>query len=94
MEHFIVAGGGLDNETLAQDDIEVLDWIENTHWRKVSTKLPEPMWGFTPIVYDDHLLIVGYGIANMKGISGAYKIPVADITASAGDQQYYSDNRV
>ena len=88
LEHVIVAGGGLDDKT--HDDIEVLNWIENSHWRKVSIKLPVPMWAFTPIVSDDHLLIVGYYGADMKGYKSAYKIPVANITAS-GDQQHNSD---
>ena len=35
LEHVIVAGGGLDNDT-DHDDIEVLNWIENSHWRKVA----------------------------------------------------------
>ena len=89
LEHVIVAGGGLDDNTLAQDDIEVLNWTENSHWRKVSTKLPVPMYGFTPIVSDDHLLIVGYVGAGRKGCSSAYKIPVATIIASC-DQQHNS----
>ena len=29
LEHVIVAGGARDDHTLAQDDIEVLNWIEN-----------------------------------------------------------------
>ena len=94
LEHVIVAGGtrptSEDDDTgVIQDDIEVLNWIENSHWKKVSIKLPVPMWGFTPIVSDDHLLIVGYYGADMKGYS-AYKIPVANITAS-DDQQRNSD---
>ena len=92
LEQVIVAGGARrktkdDDALVAQDDIEVLNWIENSHWRKVSIKLPVPMYGFTPIVSDDHLLIVGYGSTDMKGYSNAYKIPVANITAS-GDQQH------
>ena len=87
LEHVIVAGGGLDDHTLAQDDIEVLNWIENSHWRKVSIKLPVPMWSFTPIVSDDHLLIVSYSGIDKKCYNGACKIPVADIIAS-GDQQH------
>ena len=39
LEHVIVAGGGLDEDT-DHDDIEVLNWIENLLWRKVSIKLP------------------------------------------------------
>ena len=88
LEHAIVAGGRLDDTT--HDDIEVLNWIENSCWRKVSIKLPVPMWAFTPIVSDDHLLIMGYYGADMKCYNGAYKISVANITAS-GDQQYNSN---
>ena len=95
LEHVIVAGGGRstsedDDTPIVQDDIEVLNWIENSHWRKVSIKLPVPMYGFRPIVSDDHLLIVCYSDAGLKGYNGAYKIPVANITAS-GDKQYNSD---
>ena len=92
LEHVIVAGGGLDDNSLAQDDIEVLNWTEDSYWRKVSIKLPVPMFSFTPIVYDDHLLIVGYGDAALKLNNSAYKIPVATITASC-DQQHNSDTR-
>ena len=81
LEHVIVAGGGLDDNTFAQDDIEVLNWIENSHWRKVSIKLPVPMHGFTPTISSDHLLIVGYSGTDTV-YKGAYKIPAANITAS------------
>ena len=94
-EHVIVAGGVRiasedDDTAVVQDNIEVLNWIENSHWRKVSIKLPKPMWGFTPIVSDDHLLIVGYYGADMYPYKSAYKIPVTTITAS-GDHQHNSD---
>ena len=56
LEHVIVAGGGLDDAT-DHDDIEVLNWIENSYWRKVSIKLPVPMYSFIPTISDDHLLI-------------------------------------
>ena len=87
LEHVIVAGGGRptaeDNDTaVIQDNIEVLNWIENSHWRKVSIKLPVPMYNFTPTISDDHLIIVGYADANMIRQRSAYKIPVANITAS------------
>ena len=99
LEHVIVAGGtrpaSTDDESLQsrmiQDDIEVLNWIENSHWRKVSIKLPVPMYVFKPIITsDDHLLIVGYAGANTKPYKGAYKIPIANITTSI-DQQHNSD---
>ena len=89
LQHVIVAGGGLD-DGIVQDDIEVLNWIENSHWRKVSIKLPAPMYAFTPTISDDHLIIVGYDNANMNITKGAYKIPVANITESI-DLQYNSD---
>ena len=90
LEHVIVAGGGLDDQT-KQNDIEVLNWTENSHWRKVSIKLPVPMFGFTPtITSDDHLLIVGYYSTDKHSHNGAYMIPIANITASI-DQQHNSD---
>ena len=91
LEHVIVAGGGLDDNTLAQDDIEVLNWIENSKWRKVSVKLPLPMFGFTPTISDGDLIIVGYGGADRKPYNGAYKTSIANITAS-NDQQLNSAN--
>ena len=90
LEHVIVAGGDKGNNTsVMQDDIEVLNWIENSHWRKVSIKLPVPMFAFTPTISDDHLLIVGYPGADMR-YKSAYKIPVANITASL-DQHHNSN---
>ena len=97
LEHVIVAGGARptseDDDTLTvQDDIEVLNWIENSHWRKVSIKLPVPMCLFTPtITSDDHLLIVGYNSGtDMDEYVSAYEIPIATIIASI-DQQRNSD---
>ena len=95
LEHVIVAGGGRtiaedDDKPVVQDDIEVFNWIENSHWSKISIKLPVPMYGFTPTISDDHLLIVGYYGADMKISKSAYKIPVANITASIY-QQHNSD---
>ena len=85
LEHVIVAGGARptaegDDTQVVQDDIEVLNWIENSHWRKVSIKLPVPMCVFTPTIFDDHLLIVGSCTVDMIRKKGAYKIPVANIT--------------
>jgi len=87
LEHVIVAGGKQDD--IMHDDIEILNWIENSHWRKVSIKLPVPMCIFTPTISDDHLLIVGYCGADMLTYNCAYKIPVANITSL--DQQHNSD---
>ena len=84
LEHVIVAGGTRpkaedDGSRVTQDDIEVLNWIENSYWRKVSIKLPVPMYSFTPTISDNHLLIGGYG--SFETCKQFYKIPVANITA-------------
>ena len=91
----LLHGGGRptaedDDTTIVQDDVEVLNWIEKSHWRKVSIKLPVPMYGFTPTISDDHLLIVGYNGTKINAYKGAYKIPVVNITASI-DQQHNSN---
>jgi len=76
LEHVVVAGGLGTSYTL--DDIEILNWKEYSHWKKVPIKLPFPLYSFTPIISSDHYVIVGYG--------GSYKIPVSDIIRS-GDHQ-------
>ena len=77
LEHVIVAGGKLDKNTV-QDDIEVLNWMENSHWRRIHVKLPVPMYDFTPTISDDHMIIVGYFSTDRKPEWGACKLPVAD----------------
>ena len=89
LEHVIVAGGTGSTDydaSIVRSDIEVLNWKENSHWRKVSTKLPVPMYGFMPTVSDGNLFIVGYSDSEKKRDRSVYKIPVADIVAS--DDQY------
>ena len=82
MEHVIVAGGAKGDSTdVDQDDIEILDWVENYNWRKVSIKLPVPMYTFVPIIADGQIFIVGYENAK-KICKKAYKVPVTDITSS------------
>ena len=95
LEHVIVAGGARsaakDNNTVVvQDDIEVINWIENSHWRKLSIKLPVPMYAFTPTISDGDLIIVGYVDTNLVNNKSAYKIPVTNITTSV-DQQHKID---
>ena len=89
LQHVIVAGGGLDDNT-THDDIEIFNWLENSFWRKLSIKLPVPMYAFTPTVSDDHLLVVGYYCVEKFVYKCAYKIPVANITSSI-NQQHNSD---
>ena len=93
LKHVIVAGGvrstAEDGILVEQDDIEVLDWTENSTWRKVPIKLPVPMFKFSPTISDDHLVIAGYTDADGRHRS-SYKTPVVNITASI-DQQHNSD---
>ena len=76
-EYVIVAGGKSMVGDTIQDYIEVLNWIENSHWRTVSIKLPVPMYEFTPIISNDHLLIVGYSDGH-EVKKGVYRLPVAN----------------
>ena len=92
LEHVIVAGGK-SNHSVVLDDIEVLNWMENSHWRRVLTKLPVPMYGFTPTISDDHMLIVGYYNVERKPQRGAYKLPVASITTSVDQQHSETSSR-
>ena len=85
-EYVVVAGGRLTGMDTVQDDIEILNWMENSHWRRASIKLPVPMYEFSPIISDDHLLIVGYAGADGKVKKYVYKLPVANITASVDGQ--------
>ena len=92
LEYVIVAGGTrpttkIDDTPVVQDDIEVFNWREYSHWRKVPIKLPKPMWGFIPTISDNHLFIVGYSDEGMTPQNYVYKIPVANIMTSFDQQQ-------
>jgi len=93
LEHVIVAGGVTgdehDNVSTVLEDIEILNWLENSQWKKASVHLPEPMYGFTPIICNDSLFILGYCTANKKCSNGAYKIAVDDITLSSEGYRYH-----
>ena len=83
-EHVIVAGGrkrNINETIVAQNDIEILEWTENTHWRRVSIILPVPMWDFTPTICEGYLFIMGYSNQIGYRYNAVYKIPVNDITA-------------
>ena len=85
LKYVIVAGGrSIDYNTIL-DDMKVLSWLENSHWRRVSIKLPIPLYEFIPTISDDHLIIVGY-YGDKKARRGAYKLPVANIIASIEEQ--------
>jgi len=92
-EHVIVAGGLCDEneeneEDFVLDDIEILNWIENSHWRKVSACLPRPMWAFTPIIANGYLYIVGFYNSDRVFSKKVYNIMINDITES-----FYSETK-
>ena len=89
LEHVIVAGGTVNDTT--HNDIEILDWVENSHWKKINIHLPDPMWAFTPIISDDHFLIVGYAGADSRRYNRACKLPVTCITKSC--HRYQSNSK-
>jgi len=75
LDHVIVAGGYDHGD---RNDIEVLQWTENTQWIKVSTNLPKPMSCFTPIISGDHYVIA----SNIY----AYTVPVSCITKTSNSK--------
>ena len=85
-EYVIIAGGISIDVNTKLDDVEVLNWMENSHWRRVSIKLPVPMYNFTPIVSNDQLLVVGYGDEDGYTSKAAYRLPVTNIIASIDGQ--------
>ena len=90
MEYAIVAGGVRgEDPPIVLDDIEILDWMENSQWKRVSIHmhLPIPMCGFRLNVFDDSLFIVGYVNADMHLDKHVYKLPVALLTNSADQLQ-------
>ena len=88
MEYVIVAGGARGDDTLVVlDDIEILDWLENSQWKRVVIHLPAPMCGFQLTVANDHLFVVGYTNASWEYDKHVYKLPVTLITNPAHQQQ-------
>ena len=60
IQYVIVAGGIRDDTAVILDDIEILDWVENSHWKRVAIVLPVPMCELRLTVSNDRLFIVGY----------------------------------
>jgi len=83
LEYVIVAGGatGNDNNPVTLNDIEVLNWVENSHWIKVPTHLPVPMYSIRFTIFYGYLLFVEYYAHHYMVSRGGYKMPVADITS-------------
>ena len=95
MKHVIVAGGAKgENTTIVLDDIEILDWVENAQWKKVSIRLPVPIYDSQVTVSNDTVFVVGNFDANLQCDKRVYKLPVAVITNSADQQQCASTSWV
>lgn len=81
--NYIIVMGGAQNNTLFNDDIELLDWKEEPFiWLSVQLKLPEPMWVLSPTISKDQLYIVGYNRKSGDRVTTAYRVPVNTITSS------------
>jgi len=81
LEYVIVMGGRRDKDTY-NDDIEILNTTQPSHWMMISILLPEPMWGIHPTISDKKILIVGYNISTGKVTTTSYQLPVDKITTS------------
>ena len=56
MENVIVAGGAKGDDTpVVPDDIEILDWMENSQWKRVAIVLPVRLY---PCVSCDSLSLM------------------------------------
>ena len=82
MEYVIVAGGTRGGDTpVVLDDVEILDWVENSHWKRVAIILPVPMCELQLSVSNDHLFVVSYTNLKLNYDKHVYKLPVTLITA-------------
>jgi len=91
LEHVIVAGGMKSRQgTQIRDDIEALNWMKNSHWKRVTVSLPVPMYGFFPLIADNYLYIVGFDSPEIKPNKSVLKIAVKTITGSVGQKKLNS----
>ena len=79
MEYVIVAGGEIHDDV--SNDIEILDWVENSQWKRISVRLPMPMYALQLTIFSDDLIIVGY--ANAGFDRHVYNVPVSYLIATS-----------
>ena len=88
---YVIALGCMDDSNDSfLDDIEILDWHENKQWKKVSLKLPLPMWFFTPCVYNDQLTIVCFH-KERYWYNEPFEVPFSAVIESADQPTDASD---
>ena len=78
---YVVVVGGVLNDNIFSDDIEVLDYKQSSHWVIARVRLPEPMWDPSLTISDGVLYIVGYDKTTGR-TRAAYQLPVNIITSS------------
>ena len=81
-DHVIVLGGLIDDDVY-NDDIEVLNWTQPLHWMKSNIKLPQPMWAPSLTIAHNQLYIVGYTASDGR-FTTAYQLPINSIISSIG----------
>ena len=79
-EYVIVAGGRRDEDTI-NDNIEILNTTQPSHWMMSTILLPEPMAAIYPTISDNKIIIVGYSISTGR-TNRVYQLPVDIITSS------------
>ena len=79
-DHVIVMGGS-HKPKVYLDSIEVMNWRQRSPWRKVSTKLPLPMWRIKPTIAGEHMLFVGYSNTRARDIR-SFQLPLTAVTSS------------
>jgi len=76
------------------NEVEILNWIENCSWTKISTLLPFPMYAFTLVIYNEYFYIVGFSNSELYNSRESYIIPYFEISKYATvayDAFYYAD---
>ena len=82
LEHVIVAGGASGDGCTISDDIEVLNWIENSQWKRASVHLPKPMFNLKMTICGENIFIVEYHNSSREKEKGSFKIAVNQVTIS------------
>ena len=83
-QEYVIAAGGTRGEDFkqVQDDIELLNWPENTGWKRVSTTLPVPMYDISMTISDGYLVIVNYFSIDSRCYSAVHATPISDVITS------------
>ena len=80
LEHVIVAGGVSENGYTISDDIEVLNWTDNSpQWMRASVHLPRPMFNIKMTTCGDHIFIVGYHNSSRVKENGIFRIAISAV---------------